>query len=577
MTAETEQAYLDARREPPSAVEPEVLEGGREEARRERRRGLPTWKSRLTRRILILNVLTLVIPIFGLLHLEDYRDSLLAAEQEALQTQAQSFAVSLGAVAVRSSDSGEQQLLHETTRLIIRQLFTESATRARVFSRSGTVVGDSILLSDSGSEISVTELPPPGAEVDQESFGDWISRAYESFFNMLLGRPDYAPYPEGPNLQVEAFDEALGALMGDQPTSVRRAPNGKLVVTAAVPVQRYRQIVAALLLTKQADEVSLAVSDRRQDVLVIFGLALAVTIMISFYLARTIGRPIHQLAVAADQIRGGRTGLMGHGEIPDFTDRNDEIGNLSAALIDMTQRLQERMHAIEGFAADVAHEIKNPLTSLRSAVETASRLENAQQQKKLMQIILDDVARLDRLISDISDASRLDAELQREEMEAFDLAHLLEAFVEIQKAAAMEEGPDYELELPKGPLTIVGIEGRIGQVFRNLLANATSFSPKDSTIHVKAWRERDEDGQPWVVVSVADEGTGIPANKLEDIFNRFYSERPSGEKFGTHSGLGLSISRQIVEVHGGMISATNRYKDGEIAGAIFTVSLPAEE
>ena len=341
------------------------------------------------------------------------------------------------------------------------------------------------------------------------------------------------------------------------------------MLNVAVPVQRYRRVLGALLLTGDSADIDGAVRNVRFEILRIFALALAVTTLLSMFLARTIARPIHRLADAAEQVR------TGHGrqiDIPDFSRRRDEIGNLSGSLRDMTAALWQRMDAIERFAADVAHEIKNPLTSLRSAVETVSRIEDPQQQKKLMGIILDDVERLNRLISDISDASRLDAELSRAETVPVDIASMLGALVELHDATADEDSPRIQLDLaPYQSLSVRGIEGRLVQVWRNLISNAVSFSPPRGLIRITAMR----DGRR-LRVSVSDEGPGIPPGKLTAIFDRFYSERPAGEKFGTHSGLGLSISKQIVEAHGGRLIAENREDDsGHILGALFTVTLPA--
>jgi two-component system sensor histidine kinase ChvG len=238
----------------------------------------------------------------------------------------------------------------------------------------------------------------------------------------------------------------------------------------------------------------------------------------------------------------------------------------------MTEALWQRMDAIERFAADVAHELKNPLSSMRSAVETVVRLEDPEQQKKLIQIILDDVQRLDRLISDISDASRLDAELSRAEGEPVDMGEMLKTLVEVYRATAAPDGPSFEFDrADTHQLRVQGIERRLVQVFRNLIANAISFSPPRGLIRVRAWREGNA-----VRATVSDQGPGIPDGKLEAIFDRFYSERPAGEKFGTHSGLGLSISKQVVQAHGGSIWAENRMdSDGRVVGARFVVELPA--
>jgi two-component system sensor histidine kinase ChvG len=258
--------------------------------------------------------------------------------------------------------------------------------------------------------------------------------------------------------------------------------------------------------------------------------------------------------------------------IPDLSRRADEIGDLSGALREMTEALWQRLDAIERFAADVAHEIKNPLTSLNSAVETVQRVTDPTQRAKLLAIVADDVRRLDRLISDISDASRLDAELSRAETGPIDLARMLATLVEAHAATrASETAPRLVLDAASGAAGIVsGIEGRIAQVFGNLIANAVSFSPPGGAIRLNLIEQGDG-----IVVTVEDDGPGLPEGKLEAIFDRFYSERPKGEKFGTHSGLGLSISKQIVEAHGGSICAENRLgPDGRVAGARFIVRLP---
>jgi two-component system sensor histidine kinase ChvG len=324
------------------------------------------------------------------------------------------------------------------------------------------------------------------------------------------------------------------------------------------------------MLSTGGSNIEAAVRDRRIDILMVCGVALGMTILISLYLAGIIARPLVRLAEAADRVRYGKGRQY---EIPDFTHRRDEIGELSGALRDMTEALWNRLDAIEGFAADVAHEIKNPLTSLRSAVETVARIEDPSQQKRLMAIILDDVQRLDRLISDISDASRLDAELSRANTESVDIGRLLDALVEVHRATAAENGPRFEVEVADNqPLIVQGIEGRLGQVLRNLISNAITFSPPEGLIRLHAERIGSD-----IVLTISDDGPGIPDGKLEAIFNRFYTERPKSEKFGTHSGLGLSISKQIVEAHGGTIVAQNRYNgSAEVAGTRFKITLPAE-
>jgi two-component system, OmpR family, sensor histidine kinase ChvG len=346
-----------------------------------------------------------------------------------------------------------------------------------------------------------------------------------------------------------------------------------LVLSAAVPVQRYKQVLGAVLLSSDSTDIDKAVRSVRFEILKIFLIALGITVLLSIYLAGTIARPIRRLAAAAERVRRfhGRQVL-----IPDFSSRGDEIGDLSASFREMTGALWARMDAIERFAADVAHEIKNPLTSLRSAVETAARVDDPRQQRKLLAVVLEDVQRLDRLITDISDASRLDAELSRVELEPVLIGRMLEALTDLHQATAGEDMPKLVLTLSgalgtqAGDLAVLGIEDRLVQVFRNLIANAISFSPLGAPIRVAAERHGED-----VVVTIEDDGPGIPDGKLEAIFERFYSERPASEKFGTHSGLGLSISKQIVEAHRGSIRAENRRDvDGSTLGARFIVRLP---
>ncbi|NIA68013.1 HAMP domain-containing protein [Pelagibius litoralis] len=523
------------------------------------------WRSPLTRRILTINVLVLLIPVLGLLHLDQYRQSLIAAELDALRIQGRAFSLSLGSTAVVATQVGDEQLLPEVTRNLMRVLLVDTGVRARIFARSGDLLADSFILSGPGGKVQVMALPP-----EKKGGLSLLGRLYEAALKWVSGNDDFPPYREERVQKAADYGEVGGALAGDSPGMVRADRQGRLVLSIAVPVQRYRQVLGALMLSKDGADVDEAVDDRRRDILIVCGLAFAVTVLLSFYLAGTIARPIRRLAQAADLVRYGKGRQY---EIPDFRRRGDEIGDLSDALRSMTEALWNRMDAIEAFAADVAHEIKNPLTSLRSAVETVARIEDPDQQRRLMSIILDDVHRLDRLISDISDASRLDAELSRAQTESIDVGELLRALVSLHQAVDAEQGPRFTLDLlDHQDLRVPGLEDRLGQVFRNLITNAITFSPPDGQIRLAAQRQGED-----IEVSICDDGPGIPEGKLEAVFERFYTERPAGEKFGTHSGLGLSISKQIVEAHGGTIEAENRCDpDGTVRGACFVVTLPAE-
>ncbi|MPZ11567.1 MAG: HAMP domain-containing protein [Kiloniellaceae bacterium] len=523
------------------------------------------WRSPLTRRILTINVLVLLIPVLGLMHLDQYRGSLIAAEIDSLRIQARAFSLSLGSTAVVATQVGDERLLPEVTRNLMRVLLVDTGVRARIFARSGEILADSFVLGSPGGQVQVKALPP-----EREGGLGLLRRLLNVAARWLPGKDDFPIYRERQEQNADDYLEVTGALGGQSPGMVRLDRQGRLVLSVAVPVQRYRQVLGALMLSKDGAVVDAAVDDRRRDILIVCGVALAVTVLLSLYLAGTIARPIRRLAQAADQVRSAKGRQF---EIPDFGRRGDEIGDLSDSLRAMTDALWARLDAIEAFAADVAHEIKNPLTSLRSAVETVARVEDPEQQKKLMSIILDDVQRLDRLISDISDASRLDAELSRAEIDTVDVGELLRALVAVQEAGERADAPRFRLDvLDHQDLAVPGIEGRIGQVFRNLISNAVTFSPPGSTIRLSAQRQGGD-----VVVLISDSGPGIPEGKLEAVFERFYTERPAGEKFGTHSGLGLSISKQIVDAHGGSIRAENRYDEsGGVCGACFVVHLPAE-
>jgi len=544
------------------------------------RRGRRRIISPLTRRILTINILALAILMGGLLYLGQYEQNLINSEFQALTTEGEIFAGALGQGAYGTRDDGKTILRPDVAGPMLRRLVLPTRTRARLFSADGSLLADSrILLGSEGAPVEVIDLPPPDADT---GFAGIIVRLYENLLTVLPGRRELTKYEERKDQHAQDYPEVVKALSGETGNALRADDLGGLVISVAVPVQRFKQILGAVMITASGAVIDDAVRAVRFDILKIFGVALAVTVLLSFYLAGSIVRPLLRLAAAADRVRRspGR-----ERSIPDLGNRQDEIGALARDLSAMTEALWLRLDAIESFAADVAHEIKNPLTSLRSAVETVVRLDDPKQQQKLMGIILDDVQRLDRLISDISDASRLDAELSRLTQEPLDLDRLLAALVEVHKTAGgpVKSGLVFEVasdglegaDRSGAPFRISGVESRLVQVIQNLLNNAFSFSPPGSRVVVRVQRGRDSDG-PLVIASVEDEGPGIPPNSTQRIFERFYSERPEGEQFGTHSGLGLSISRQIVEAHGGTIRAENRTdKKGKITGARFVVSFPA--
>jgi two-component system, OmpR family, sensor histidine kinase ChvG len=359
---------------------------------------------------------------------------------------------------------------------------------------------------------------------------------------------------------------------------VRVNNRGETIVSVAVPIQRFRTVQGALLLSTQEGDIDAIIASERFALLQVFLVAAVVMIVLSLFLAGAIAGPVRRLAEAAERVRWGTKSRQ---EIPDFTTRSDEIGHLSGALRDMTKALYNRIDAIESFAADVAHELKNPLTSLRSAVETLPLARNDDSRQRLLSIIQHDVKRLDRLISDISDASRLDAELARADAEPVDMVRLLDAVVSVANERRQEHDPLITLSIDRqaqgrDAFLVLGHDSRLGQIFNNLIDNARSFSPPDETVKVSMRRRKNQ-----VEILVEDSGPGIEPDALDRIFERFYTDRPE-QGFGQNSGLGLSISRQIIEAHRGTIRAENRLgppdEDGEPTrlGARFVIRLPIE-
>jgi len=555
---------------PPRLVEPEpaAVAPARDprpvaEARARARRRL----SPLTRRIVAVNLLPLALLAVGFLYLGKFEQSLIGQQIESLKTQGEIFSAALGEGAVLDSADEGQILVPALSRDMMRRLAEPTRTRARLFALNGKPIADSRLLRGAGDAVQVTELPPL---TNEGAIGRFFDRVYDWVGELLARGRHYPVYHESEDGTAEHYPEVMRALHGETGSFVRSDPsNGGLVIGVAVPVQRYKEVLGALLLSTSNGEIEDELRLVRLELLRIFAATVVVTVLLSFYLAGTIARPIRRLAEAAERARGRGAQV----EIPDFTGRGDEVGELSGSLREMTDALWLRMSAIESFAADVAHELKNPLSSLRSAVETATRIEDPEKQRRLMAIIQDDVERLDRLITDISDASRLDAELSRLEVAPTDIGAMLGALAEVHETTQGEAGPRVTLDLSPArgrALIVSGTESRLSQVFVNVIANAVSFSPPGGEIRVRAAL----DGRA-VLVIVEDSGPGIPEDKLTAIFDRFYSERPAGEKFGTHSGLGLSISKQIVEAHRGQIRAENRHDpSGEVSGARFLIRLP---
>jgi two-component system sensor histidine kinase ChvG len=539
---------------------------------RGQRRGLRRLVSPLLRRILLVNALPLVLLVVALLYLDQYQTGLLEAELGTLREQARIYAGALGESAVTDRTPDSPSLVPEIARPLLRRLTEPTPNaQARLYAPDGTLIADSRVREGQGGSVSTEPLPPA---VERSAVSGLIATIYDA---LLVVLPHQAPTSvtvrPGPGVDWQPdVKEELRMDSSNQsremPPFIRRTEDDRLLITVAEPVQRNRHTVGIVLLTREAREVDDSLFAIRTSIVGLFLLAIGLTVMLSWYLSLTIARPILRLAGVAHGMRegSGRTGA-----VPAvLLRRTDEVGELAQALSDSATALWTRMDAIERFAADVAHEIKNPLSSIRSAIETLRRIEDANQRKRLLAIIADDVGRLDRLISDISDASRLDAELSRLALEAIDIRPILATLAEIHDATRQEGDPYIVLDAPDEELVVRAVEGRLVQVLRNLISNARSFSPPEGQITLRA---RETGGV--IEVGVEDQGPGIPEGRLENIFDRFYSERPANEQFGQHSGLGLSISRQIVQALKGRISAENRRDEaGQVIGARFVVRLP---
>lgn len=550
--------------------------------------------SSLTRRIVIFNLAALLVLVFGILYLNQFRAGLTEARVASLLTSAEIIAQT---IAERASDgtfnaqldpddflnlevgeslssfdqpaSGIDFLINpERVTPIIRALTNPTGTRARVYDRDGTLIVDTRHLYSRG-QILRFGLAPPAEEPS-------ILERVASAVNTWMQRNDLPVYEEIGGANGKKYPEVVSALNGTAISIVRITERGEQVVLVAVPIQRYRTVVGSLLLSTRGGDIDAIVHAERMAIVRVFVVAAAVTTLLSILLAGTIAMPLHRLADAADRVRRG---AKSRPQIPDFSARGDEIGHLSQALRDMTTALFNRIAAIESFAADVAHELKNPLTSLRSAVETLPLAKNDEAKARLTAIIQHDVRRLDRLISDISNASRLDAELARQDAAPVDLGSLLNAVVSVARQTTAD-GPQIVLDIKPvadpAAYFVLGHDGRLGQVLNNLIDNASSFCRKDGVVRVAMQRKADG-----VEIVVEDDGPGIRPDQFERIFERFYTDRGDDGDFGQNSGLGLSISKQIVEAHRGRIWAENRTRAGSgengdpvVVGARFTVQLP---
>lgn len=501
------------------------------------------WTARisLTVRILAVNFIALGLLAGSVFYLDSYRKQLIAERNVRAGAEAQIVADALAAA--RRSE----------LRALVGAIGSKQKVRLRLYDRRGRLRADSFELAEPSFVLPAQEIEPW-----HRLTARWLDRGTD----LLLNTPEIAPHVEPEEDSEKAWPEVTEAReTASTIVRYRHAPDATPVISAAVTMGTRGEV---LLTTRLASGIVDSVRDARRTLAIVVGAALLVSILLSLFLARTIVQPLRALVRAAVRVRLGRDREV---VVPRLPERGDEIGTLARAISDMTAALRQRIDAVDAFAADVAHEIKNPLASLRSALESLDKVKDEDLRRQLMDIASHDVRRIDRLITDISEMSRIDAELSRAEFEPVDMVRLVRGVLSAREERLINGACRIELDVQRGALVVPGVGGRLQRVIENLLDNAVSFSPPGGVIAVRIWRE---DGR--VIASISDEGPGIPVEAREAVFERFHSLRPEGEDFGRHSGLGLAIARAIAEGHDGALSARDR-TDGK-PGACLVLDLP---
>jgi len=505
--------------------------------------GHPPWKRRtsLTVRILAVNIIALGLLAGSLFYLDNYRRDLLAERFVLARTEAE-----LTANALSIANRAER-------RKLIGQIGLQQGMRLRLYDKNNKLVADSFELAE-----PTFTLAAPGEEPWYQNVG----RALDRGMDFLMGAPPIPEYAEPTDQSGKEWSE-VAETRRTRLTAIRHrtAPDGTPVISTAIAFGNRGEV---LLTTRNPTDVTQNVRDARQTLAIIVGAALLVSIQLSLFLARTIVQPLRELVRATVRVRLGRDREV---VVPRLPERRDEIGLLARAVSDMTTALRHRIDAVESFAADVAHEIKNPLASLQSALESLNKVKDPDLRRQLMSIAAHDVKRLDRLVTEISDASRIDAELSRTEFEPVDMVRLVTALVAAREERGVNAGRTVIITRDGGGYVVPGDAARLERVLENLLDNAVSFSPPHGTITISFSRE---DGR--VIIAVTDDGPGIPAEVRERVFERFHSLRPAEEDFGSHSGLGLAIGRTIIEAHYGTLTAGERSEG--VTGACLIIDLP---
>lgn len=522
----------------------------------------PLLLSRLGATIILTNLVALSIVIGGMFAITENRRGLVDAKVDSLSAQAEIIANIITETAVYGDAPGPE-MDRDAAREVLRRLsglYVPDETRALLHAPGPVRIADSDLIA---GDVDQIELPPLDEQRDSpfSKIQDVSRSIKETIGQMFLSPQDRAA------LERSLADEVREAFQtGEAQSGVRRDPDGARVVSVTIPIKLIQAVVGTV--TYESYDLDALIAQERAAILPYVLVAASVSLVMALVLTVQIAWPVRRLAEAAREVRlaGGR-----RVPLPDMKCRRDEIGDMGRAFTQMTNALYDRLDAIEAFAADVSHEIKNPLTSIRSASEILPLAKDDAKRARLIDVIQHDVKRLDRLITDISNASRLDAELAREDLETIDLAVLLNDLASLQNDPDADE-PRLIVNHTAERHWVRGHEHPLSRVFINLIENAITFSPADSVVKITIERGPGQTHQ----VRVEDDGPGIPEDNREAIFDRFYTQRPKGAAFGAHSGLGLAIARQIVTAHGGQIEASNRLDDqGAILGACFTVTLPA--
>jgi two-component system sensor histidine kinase ChvG len=501
-----------------------------------------TGRFALTGRIMAVNILPLLIMGGGLLYLDSYRTQLINERFKLARIEAQITAEALAGAT------------RERQEALLVQIGKEQRMRLRMFDAKGALTADSFALAEPSFRFN---------DINDDDWEQRFSRWLDRTVDTIVSAEAVQDYIEPEAQEADAWPELARAReLGLSQVRLYDWRDGTPVITAAVPVGLQG---ATLLTVRNAVDITESVRAARTTLGFAMVLLLAASALLSLFLARTIVTPLRLLARAAVRVRQGRDREV---EVPRLPQRSDEIGLLARAVSDMTGALRQRIDAVDTFAADVAHEIKNPLASLRSAIDTLPRVEDPELRSELIQIATHDVRRIDRLVTEIAAASRVDAEISRATLERVDLAELFANLIRSREDRGMNGGRRIVLDAAPGSHIVMGVPTQLERVAENLIDNAVSFSPADGVVSVSIRRTG---GQS--ITEVCDEGPGIAVDAREAVFRRFHSDRPEGESFGNHSGLGLAIGRAIAEAHDGTLSADAR-PDGA-PGACLRLRLPS--